>query len=45
MNRKWPVWKASLAAIIVAAVFAGVEAALILTLTVSLPSPLFREGD
>lgn len=31
---KWPAWRASLAAVVVAAVFAGVEAALILTLTV-----------
>lgn len=33
-NRKWSAWKAALVALAVAAVFAGVEAALIITLTV-----------
>lgn len=34
-SRKWPVWKATLLALTIACVFAGVEAALILTLRVS----------
>ncbi|EAA35291.3 PQ-loop-domain-containing protein [Neurospora crassa] len=37
---KWPTWKATLLALIVACVFAGVEAALILTLR-----PLYEEGN
>ncbi|KAK3906600.1 hypothetical protein C8A05DRAFT_11673, partial [Staphylotrichum tortipilum] len=37
---KWPAWKASLVAVVVAAVFAGVEAALILTLT-----PIYNRGN
>ncbi|KAH7628676.1 PQ loop repeat-domain-containing protein [Sordaria sp. MPI-SDFR-AT-0083] len=37
---KWPVWKASLLALTIACVFAGAEAALILTLR-----PLYRDGN
>ncbi|KAK3947531.1 PQ loop repeat-domain-containing protein [Pseudoneurospora amorphoporcata] len=37
---KWPVWKASLLALTIACVFAGVEAALILTLR-----PLYEDGN
>ncbi|KAK3330939.1 hypothetical protein B0H66DRAFT_598461 [Apodospora peruviana] len=37
---KWPVWKASLLALVTACVFAGVEAALILTLR-----PLYESGN
>lgn len=38
-HSKWPVWKVTLSALVVACVFAGIEAALILTLTVGLPLP------
>ncbi|KAK4042189.1 hypothetical protein C8A01DRAFT_14199, partial [Parachaetomium inaequale] len=39
-NSKWPAWKALLLAVVVAAVFAGVEAALILTL-----KPIYDSGN
>ncbi|KAL2128887.1 hypothetical protein VTI74DRAFT_8508 [Chaetomium olivicolor] len=39
-GKKWPAWKATLMAFVVAAVFAGVEAALILTLT-----PIYNAGN
>ncbi|KAK3298335.1 PQ loop repeat-domain-containing protein [Chaetomium fimeti] len=39
-HRNWPAWKASLLGLVVAAVFAGLEAALILTL-----KPIYDEGN
>ncbi|KAK4151900.1 hypothetical protein C8A00DRAFT_16741, partial [Chaetomidium leptoderma] len=39
-HNKWPAWKASAVAFVIAAVFAGVEAALILTLT-----PIYHAGN
>lgn len=39
-HNKWPAWKASLIALVVACVFAGVEVALILTLR-----PLYERGS
>lgn len=39
-GNKWPIWKAVAAYFITAGIFAGVEAALILTLR-----PIYRRGD
>ena len=39
-GHKWPAWKASLLAVAVACVFAGIEVALILTL-----KPLYQRGN
>jgi hypothetical protein len=40
-HNKWKVWKAALTGVVTACIFAGVEAALILTITVCLPVAYF----